>query len=217
MRVIRLRASDLDQWVRFIEPEPDGYEISLAQFMASMRRQVPATPQMNAGSAFHKVLELASDGAEIDAQIVDGFEFSFPGHLTLALPAYRELPVEKLYQTPSGPVLLRGRVDGEEDISVTDYKLTFGSLDVEKYAGSLQWMAYLDMMPGKRRFDYHVFTAYMNKKCTEVEVKEHHPFTFWAFLGMHAIVYRRVCELAEFVSMHVPELVMEMDVEGEAA
>lgn len=206
--MIRLRASDLDAWRKFVEPERPEFEVSLEDFLAYMKRESPPTDAMRAGSAFHEVMERASTGEEISCVTVDGFEFTFADDLPpVSAPPYREEPCEKVYTTPSGDVLLRGRVDGSEGFEVVDYKLTGSAFDAERYAGSLQWKAYLDMTGGKR-FRYVVFHG--KRKETEVFVHHVHELTLWAYPEMGGEVQRRVEELAEFVVNHAPELTVEV-------
>lgn len=204
---MRIRVSDLDQWVRFVEPEIPQFEVSTEDFLAYLRRDGVATDKMRAGSAFHSVMEEAREGDDIEEVTVDGFDFSFAFDLpAVHAPLYREELVERVYGTPHGPVLLRGRVDGREGIEVCDYKLSFGGFDAERYAKSLQWKAYLDMT-GAKRFRYVVFQAKL--KGSDVWVYDSHELIQWAYAGMSDDVGRRVAEVAAFVHEHVPELIEE--------
>lgn len=208
--MIRLRVSDLDQWVCYVEPALEQFEISTEDFLAMMRREAPPTDDMRAGSALHALLEHASEGDEfgsMEGVERDGFWFRFDGSFSLALPAWREPEImEHVFDTPSGPVLLRGRIDGRDvHETVIDYKLS-ASFDAERYAGSLQWRAYL-LMTGARRFRYVEFQA--KRKGDDVWVYDMHELVFWRYPDMEVDVYRRVAELAEFVRANVPELVGE--------
>lgn len=202
--MIRLRVTDLDQWVRYVEPEREEFAVSTEDFLAQMRRESPETDAMRSGSAFHTLLENAAAGDDVDDVEVDGFRFTFGGDFPVEAAPIRETLVEKVYQTPSGPVLLRGRIDGEFAGGAVDYKLSTSTYDAERYAGSLQWKAYLDMTGGKW-FRYLVFQA--KRKDSDVWIHDLHPLTLWAYPEMGDEVRRRVCELAEFVASHVPELV----------
>jgi hypothetical protein len=154
--------------------------------------------------------QCAQAGDEIGSADVNGFTFYFADDISIALPPVRELSVEKKYATPHGIVLLRGRLDGDDGHTVHDHKLTFSGLDVERYAESLQWKAYLDMT-GRRRFQYNVFIGKLSKDEREVTVSECHSFEFWPYPEMGDEVHQRVCELAEFVSKYVPELIVPDD------
>lgn len=204
--MIRLRVSDLDAWVRFVEPERPEFEVSTDDFLAYMRRESGQTEEMLAGVAFHSLLETAKIGDEIDCLFGvehDGFRFRFDGDLHLPLPAEREPEVmESVYSTRVGPVLLRGRIDAAPmPRFLDDYKLTFSPFDAERYADSLQWRAYLDMKPGIR-FRYLVFEA--TRRNRDVSIFGVHELTFWSYPEMHREVCDRVGQLAEFVRDHVP-------------
>lgn len=204
--MIRLRVSDLDQWVRFIEPEREEFEVSTEDFLAYMNRVAPESEDMLCGKAFHSLLEKANVGDCFDDVLTgtecEGFRFHFDADLEVTLPMIRESSVEKIYQTPVGPVLLRGKLDGE-GLEAVDYKLTTSTFDAERYAESLQWKAYLDMT-GASRFRYLVFESKRND--AHVFIRALHEMPLWSYPGMHEEVARRVGELAEFVSRHVPRL-----------
>jgi len=197
---VRLRVSDLDQYQRFIAPEREEFEVSLDDFLAYMRREGTETPVMRAGTAFHAIMEFAQAGEEVRALECEGFRFEFADDLpAVALPGGREEPIEAEY----AGVLLRGRVDGIGLGEITDYKLTFGPFDAERYAGSLQWRAYLDMT-GAKRFRYLVFCAKLDDDA--VFVHDVHELVFWSYPEMHDEVAGVVAELAAFVREHLPEM-----------
>lgn len=200
--MIRLRVSDLDSWIRFVEPAMPEFEVSLEDFLAQMRRESIPSEDMRCGQAFHTMLEKATSGDYFDGEEVEGFTFSFGGNFEVAIPAEREAMIEKVYETKFGPVLLRGKFDGRDSGIVTDYKLTTSTFDAERYAESLQWRAYLDMT-GDRQFRYLVFQA--KRRDRDVWVHDVHPLTFWAYPQMSSDVAKRVEELAEFVSLHLPD------------
>lgn len=202
--MIRLRVSDLDQWVRYIEPERPEYEVSTESFLAYMRREEPPSDAMLCGKAFHTLMENLTEQSWIDEEEIDGFRFEFGGDYRITLPTEREGSIEKVYDTAHGPVLLRGRFDGREPGGLLDYKLTTSTFDAERYAESLQWRAYLDMAD-ERRFRYLVFQA--KRKEQEVWIHDMHPLVFWRYPEMSADVRTRVEELAGFVACHVPALI----------
>jgi hypothetical protein len=206
--VIRLRVSDLDQWLAYVEPEREQFELSTDELLARLTDTREPTPDMLAGSAFHALLEHANEGDEwgpMEGVERDGFRFRFDIDHDLALPAEREPAIiEHTVDTPSGKVLLRGRIDGRDaGGTVVDYKLT-GRFDAERYGRSLQWRAYL-LMTGARRFRYLAFEN--RRKDTDVWIYGVHPLDFWPYPEMARDVHQRVCELAEFVVRHVPERV----------
>ena len=202
--MLRLRVTDLDQWVRFLEPALPEFEVPLEDFIAYMRRETAETPDMLAGRAFHSWLQFAEPGDVRDEIDSEGFTFRFGCDCVLALPERREESVAKVYDTPAGKALLRGRVDGWDPGCVIDYKLTLGQFDAERYAGSLQWKAYLDMA-GERSFRYLVYQGKRTEQ--DVFIYDVHDLKLWAYPEMGGEVERRVAELAGFVATYVPELV----------
>ena len=207
--MIRLRVSDLDAWVGFVEPERPEFEKPTEDFLAYLRREEPPTEAMKAGIALHSLLETAEIGEEFgdDGVEQDGFLFIFYADCELELPMEREPEVmEWVIDTPSGLVLLRGRIDSRDATGlVTDYKLT-ARFDAERYGRSLQWKAYL-AMTGERSFRYLVFEA--KRRDDMVAIKDIHDLTFHRYSGMEEEVARRVAELAAFVAEHVPSLVTQ--------
>jgi hypothetical protein len=206
--VIRLRVSDLDQWLSFLDPPFEEWDYTLDQFLAYMERRAPESPEMQAGKAFHEVLEHAVEGDQIGSIEAGGLRFHFDCDADLvAMPEREGAIIEKVYPTRVGPALLRGRTDARDGLTVVDYKLTFSTFDAERYAESMQWRAYLDMT-GRRKFAYQVFKAKWDGD-SDIIVQESHLLTFWAYPEMHGDVQQCVEALAEFVQQHVPSLVME--------
>lgn len=204
--MIRLRVSMLDAWVAFVEPEREEFEVETEDFVAQLKREAPPNEAMLAGTAFHALLERLSEGEQVDAEGVEhgGFLFRFDADYDLHLPAMREHETPPMvFETPVGPASLQGRVDNRDGWTVTDYKLT-GRFDAERYGRSLQWRAYL-LLTGCRRFRYLAFEN--KRKGSDVWIHAVHELDFWSYPEMREDVARRVCELAEFVAVHVPEMV----------
>jgi hypothetical protein len=198
--VIRLSVTDLDSMLYWRESEDMDFEALLTR----LRGQEPPGPNMLAGRAFHKLLENASEGGEWFAAEQDGIRFDFAIDEEIALPTIRELKAEYLFQTPSGPVTLVGKVDGLQGITVHDYKLT-ERFDAERYADSYQWRSYL-LMFGAERFVYDVFVCRYDS--ARVYVFDYHRLPVCAYPGMAEDVYREVCALAEIVAKHVPQKIV---------
>ena len=141
------------------------------------RLSAPQTPQMACGAAFHKALENTTGEGEIPTLESGGFlfEFSqFDGELPLG--NLWEISTSKMY----GPLLVRGRADEVSGNTVTDYKLTFGSFDAERYLDSYQWRFYLDMM-GLDGFTYQVFEGYENFESGAIDVKKLHSLKLYRY------------------------------------
>jgi hypothetical protein len=182
----------------------ESEDMDFEALLTRLRGQEPPGPNMLAGRAFHKLLENATEGGEWFAAEQDGIRFDFAIDEEISLPKVRELKAERLFQTPSGPVTLVGKVDGLQGITIHDYKLT-ERFDAERYADSYQWRSYL-LMFGVPRFVYDVFVCRYDTG--RVYVFDYHRLPVCAYPGMEADVYREVCALAEIVAKHVPQKIM---------
>lgn len=213
--MLKLRVSDLDAWVDFLEPEFEEFEISTEQFIAKMRGFEDATWEMQGGRAFHAVMEGAAIGDDVGAFEADGHLFTFSCDVEIpAYPIREGAIVTKVYDTPVGPVELRGRTDARDPVrrAIADFKVSFSTVDLARYGESMQWRAYLDMTDCTR-FDYHVFDAFVSKVDLgknvvplPVEIRGHYPLTLWAYPEMSGEVRQRVIELADFVTRAIPDL-----------
>lgn len=202
--MIRLRASDLEAWRRYVEPEMEEWAVSTEDFIRGLLRQKEPTDAMRAGTAFHSVLEEMRAGHVVDVFEADGFTFRFDCDTDVYLPEIREAECEPLlFDTPHGLVSLGGRTDARDWTEVVDAKLT-GSFDAERYADSMQWRTYLTLT-GCKRFRYVCFEQ--KTKGSEVTIHAVHELTMWAYPEMRADVERRVVDLAGFIVRHVPEMV----------
>lgn len=213
--MIRLRVSDLDSWLQYVDPPHEGMGLSTEQFLTRMQRGGAKSAAMLAGSALHKVLETAQAGDEFGEEegvLQDGVCLRFGISYELALPVEREPEItEHIFHTRYGDVLLRGRIDAREaDATVVDYKLS-GRFDAERYGRSMQWRAYA-LMKKAKRFKYLVFQSkqefvYDDRECfLDVWIHDVHELVQWSYPEMEAEVQVVVSDLAGFVVEHVPAL-----------
>lgn len=206
---MRLSVSDIDTYRRYLDGDED---MSLKDVLAWLRRTAPRPAYLDAGNAFHKILE-RSDVGELERVSLDGFAFRFNLDARIALPRIREMKGELEILTSVGPVTLVGKVDGIEG-SVHDFKLA-GWFNPEKYLSSYQWRCYL-LMFDAWKFVYDVF-VYDEKEIkegrgkekrvigTEYVVKELHELPLYAYPDMERDVLREVDHFARFVAEHMPE------------
>lgn len=204
--MIRMSVTELESF-RYWKGKDDP---DTAELIADLSRKLEPTPQMEAGQALAKFFETTKEG-EVYAHDVDGWTFDF-GALDheFHVPPFREVKGEKLYETPSGPVTLVGKVDGLDAKVVHDEKLT-ERWDAEKYLDSLQWRAYLDMF-GADKFVYDVFVAKYEKRDgvivgKVVEIKDYQPFPLYRYPRIALDVRAAVVELAEVIVNFLPERV----------
>jgi hypothetical protein len=195
---MRISVTELDAY-RYYR---DNEDAELEQLLNRLRRLEPPTREMEAGKAFHKLLERAVPG-EL-AFVHDGdFCFDFRQlDAAIMLPPVRELKGEMRVSTSVGPVVLVGVVDAM-DQAVHDYKLT-ERFDAEKYADSYQWRCYLTMF-GAQKFIYDVFVAHEDLEMGQHVVYEYHALPLYAYPQMREDVAREVSEFVEFVHKYLPE------------
>ena len=217
--MIKLRVSDLDSWLAYADPQFEEAGIELEEILRRLRREEEEQkPIMKAGSALHSFLEHAKAGDTVGSHngvVVDRVCLRFDTDFDLVLPAEREpVTIEHTFETPSGPVLLRGRIDARDNdpwSTVTDYKLS-GSFDATRYARSPQWKAY-SLMARAKRFKYLVFESkqdVVRDENFDIDVWIHavHELVFWPYPEMEQEVKQTICELAAFVKQYVPGLVL---------
>lgn len=192
---MRISVTNLDAYRYYRDHE----ESSLDDLLARLRKEVPPTPAMLAGSALHAALEYMRTDADVLHS--NGHTFRFTEDFGLPLPAVRELKGEIEIETPSGTVTLVGVVDGI-GLEIADHKLT-ARWDAEKYADSYQWRCYLVMFGGAR-FTYNVFVG-KEIAPQDWHITEFHRLPLYAYVGMRDDVVREVSEFAAFLKEHPPE------------
>lgn len=210
---MRLSVSDIDTYLAYLDEDS---ELTLAQILARLRREEPRPAFLDAGNAFHKILERSSLG-EVTRCELDGFKFRFDLDASIALPEIREMKGELEIMTSVGPVTLVGKVDGF-DHAVRDYKLS-SRFNPEKYLASYQWRCYL-LMFNAWKFVYDVF-VYDEKDILEMDgkkrgpnnmvigteyvIKDYHQLPLYSYDDMESDVLRTVDQFARFVAEYMPE------------
>ena len=210
--MIRLSVSELEAF-RYWKANEDA---TLDELVARLTKKDPPTPQMLAGAALAELFEHASPRS-VDAWRSKGWSFRFMiDEERFVLPSVRELKGEMVFETPSGPVTLVGKVDGLDGLTVYDQKLT-ETFDAERYLDSLQWRSYL-LMFGAKKFVYDAFVGKYDRDPGHtddsgnyvkgpirmppdglVTITEYHPLPFYAYPDMRADVEAAVRELAAVV------------------
>jgi hypothetical protein len=195
--MIRLSVSDLESY-RYWKDNEDS---NLDDLIAKLTSTFEPTPQMMAGRALAKLFEHAR-GRTLLTEESEGWEFHFEIDGELVMPNVTELKAEEVFETPRGPVMLVGKVDGLDGIAVHDQKLS-EKVDAERYLDSLQWRSYLVMF-GAKKFVYDVFLGrYATGGEQRVTITDYLQLPFYAYPNMRADVEKAVCELAEVVARYV--------------
>lgn len=154
------------------------------------------TPQMKAGEAFHKGLEVAPLG-EIETMWVPPYTFEFACNCEISIQKLRELRVQGVY----GQLQVRGRVDAISGQTVTDYKTT-GQFDAERYIEGYQWRYYLDLM-GAHVFRWEVFVIKETDDPLIWQVTDFHRLEQKRYPELHADCARLANDYAEFAAEHL--------------
>lgn len=134
---------------------------------------------MQAGTAFHRALELAAFGEHGQLQ-ANGYTFHLEGDGSIELPAIREIRMSKNY----GGLTISGQVDGVHGTLIVDHKTT-RQIDMERYMLGAQWRFYLDIFQAST-FRWHIF-----------EVKEVGPLEY-TVSPPHVLTAHRYPEMQDY-------------------
>jgi hypothetical protein len=182
-------------------------EAELADLLANIRGEREPSPQMLAGTAFHKALELAPTGIEVTELSANGYRFTIADDMELELPTIRELRASKTWIVDGEEVAVSGQVDAIQGRLIHDHKTT-GRFDPERYLSGCQWMMYLAIF-GAEAFRWNVFEIAecetTNDGPAHWEVFAQHRLEQYRYPGMETDCQRLVEGLARFARVHLPE------------
>jgi len=199
MQLDRISVSNLDYFREWRKDE----ESEVESLLRRIRGEEPPSPQMEAGTALHAVLENAKEG-EFDYLESDRYRFYFSSDISIYLPPIREMRISKQY----AGLEVRGRVDGVlGHNTVLDYKST-GQFDPERLLSGFQWRFYLDML-GMEHFAWKVLVIRETETPFHFDVIDAHDLTQHRYEGIE----RECAALAEDFSAFIqqfPELVIEL-------
>ncbi len=191
---MRISVTDLESYRYYLASE----DMTLDDILRRLRREEPPSPNMLAGTAFHKLLEDSTEGELTDAT-VEGHRFRFDLDAELAMPPIREIKAAVEYTVNGLPVTLVGKVDALSGIRVDDHKLT-GRFDAEKYADSFQWRTYL-MLFKAHQFVYNVFTGAPDKDGVWV-IRAFDPLPLYRYGDMEKEVMSLLADYVAFATKH---------------
>lgn len=188
---MRLSVTDLDQYLYWLSMDDAGPE-----WLIDRLTLFEPSPAMAAGSAFHAALERLPNSASL--LVHEGYQFAFRCDAEITLPSQRELKIER--EIIPG-VMLVGKVDAIDGNRIVDYKLT-AHLDVERYADSMQWRAYLTLFE-TNEFEYSIFEGSPERSSDfNYIIRAHHSLKFYSYPGMSSDVKKCATDLAAFVRSH---------------
>lgn len=151
---------------------------------------------MQAGTAFHKAIELAPDG-EHETLFANGYTFRLRDGV-VEVPSIRELRAYRQY----GALTVTGQVDGLHGRVVVDHKTT-ARCDPERYLAGCQWKYYLDIF-GADVFRWNIFEL-KEMAPKEYDVAPPQVLTAYRYPEMHAYCERLAEEYVEFARQFLQE------------
>ena len=183
------------QWKNW-QPLFDGQEEPTVEDLVRFITTDEPTEQMQAGTAFHKALELADEGNHFEMSAL-GYTFRLADG-ALELPAIREMRAYGEY----GGLTVTGQVDGLHGGLAMDDRKT-AVLGPGGYLGGCRWKFYLDLF-GADEFRWNVFVI------KELEPKVYgvappQVLTAYRYPGMHDDCLRLAADYLEFARQHIPE------------
>lgn len=210
------RVSELETFRRWRE----GDEATLEDILPKLQGEFVATARMDAGSAFHKALELSEPGEFTVLQAEHGgqaFVFHIDTDVELELPDIRELRHSKTFKVDDGHITISGQVDSLLARRVDDHKTT-AQMDAEGYFAGYQWRCYLTIFEANT-FRWNVFEVreasdrFMDGLPDELRglpgehyvVHGAHRLEQHRYPGMEADVERLAAEFYRFARDHLPE------------
>lgn len=154
---------------------------------------------MEAGTAFHKALELAEPG-DYDVLEANGYTFLLPEDCAIALPSIRELRCFGSY----GPLRVTGQVDCLYGTRVEDHKTT-SYFNADGYLEGCQWRFYLDLF-GADVFRWNVFEITADRKRERCyTVKPPHILEQCRYPGLRDDCMALAAGFYDFARLHLPE------------
>lgn len=194
---LRVSTTEIDLLRRFYDEE----DADLADLVRQLRRLMPSTEAMEAGSALHKALETAEPGDHKGFE-QDGFTFSFETDVAIQLPAIREMKATATYEIEDTTVTLVGKVDAIHGRKVYDHKFT-ARFDADRYLDSYQWRIYLELF-GADAFQWNIFVA-IESAPRNYLIRDFHNLTMHRYPGMREDVERALADFVRFARFHLPE------------
>lgn len=189
-----VRVSNIETFRRW-RADPDATPEDLVARLTNFQ----PTEKMEAGTAFHKVLELAQPG-EYEEVSALGHTFILPD-AEIALPSVRELRCFGTF----GPLRVTGQVDALYGTRVEDHKTT-AQFNADGYLEGCQWRFYLDLF-GADVFRWNVFEIWPHKtRPMTYHVAEPQTLEQCRYPGMHDDCMALAADFYDFATKHMPAL-----------
>lgn len=199
MDTIRVSATDVDAFRRWRDDDEDRED--LIRLIQQLRRLMPSTEAMEAGSALHAAIENAEPGDHRFFKHGE-FGFSFETDCEIDLPPIREMKATRCYLIDGTEVTLVGKVDAIHGKRIDDHKFT-AQFDAERYLDSFQWRAYLEVFEADT-FRWNVFVAKESAPKNYI-IRDFHRLQMDRYPGIGEDVERELGEFVRFARDHLPE------------
>jgi hypothetical protein len=194
---IRISVTVLEQYRRMLQTEYTP-EQSVVDQIRGVAVEMPWI--VNAGKAWHKVLETAAWNGKPTVTIG---EYVFSQMDVANARAYIgegvwELKQTKTVDTAFGPATLVAQTDHLRGRMITDVKTKFSAVDERDYEQSLQWKLYL-YIHDATVFRYVLCSFNDPKEDGILELREISQFRFWPYVGMEKDCMEWVSQFLEWV------------------
>lgn len=199
---LRLSATTLEAYRKWLENE----EASVEDMLAYLNKTIEPTLAMQAGSAFHKVLETANN-KELNTVEMDGFIFNFNIENEINIPKIREFKFTNSAKIEGVDVTFVGVVDAMDSTTVYDHKLT-GRINPEFYENSMQWKCYLSWL-NLPKFTYNLFEkAYqpVSEPQNVINIQDVLQVSFYRYDGMGDEIRELARDFIHFLKRYAPEM-----------
>ena len=189
---------------RFSVSDLTGYDYfrlnefkNIDEYIRQLKREEPMSEKALQGIAVHSLLERMAQGDQEALEELHG-GFDVQVDVKLEQPDLVELPCRRLYQIGSRKILLTGRVDALVGRTIVDYKTT-GRINLEAYADSLQWRAYMDILTQQESFAYEVFKVFASKRGGRAVISEYKRLDQYRYDELHGDVVAAIAEFDQFL------------------
>ena len=197
---MRISATHIDAYRYYRQHE----ESSLEKLIADLRRESPPTEAMLVGTALHKALEFAKEGA-VTHLFQDGYSFEIATDAIIDLAEIRELKTTAEWMIDGTPVTLVGKVDGIHGKRIDDHKTTSSSFDAEKYLNTFQWRIYLELFKADV-FLWNVFELKQDaKNWKHYVIRDVHQLQAYRYPGMRQDIEDELRLFVDFASAFLPD------------
>ena len=193
-----------DEWER-------DEDASVAELIEKITGAFVPSPAMLAGTAFHKLLEDAPNGLEVNEAESMGHRFIFPVDLHIEVTPIRELRASKTFMVDGEPITITGQVDAIDGLRIEDHKTT-SYFNPDRYLQGFQWRLYLSIF-GASLFRWNVFEVSQiesagnsegfDAPAPEYEVRSQHRLEQYRYPAMEADCLALVSRFARFVREHI--------------